>query len=178
MAVSEMSKAVVRNPQVARRSASSPRPPPMVSAVFPVVCCGFAVRNLPCDSSPQVCGCHRFYEEIRSADNGVIGKQIDGGDFDSVAAGNERCHRDETFDGELLAALMKMIGGLHSSPDFLLILGDAVDDGDVGLVGSLVQPQVVELKENAQLVGTEKFLAEAWADFVRIENELASAGLS
>ena len=116
-----------------------------------------------------------LYRELRNANYGVVSEQIDGGDFDGVATGNERCHRDEAFDSKLLTALMKMISGFYRAPDFLLILGDAIDDRDIGFVGSLVQLQVVKLKENAQFVSARKLLAEARADFVGIENELASA---
>ena len=91
------------------------------------------------------------YCEIRSADNGFICKQIDGGDFDGVAAGNKRRYGNEALDGELLTTLVKMIGGFDGSPDFLLVLSDAISDGDVGLVGGLVQFQVVKLKKNASL---------------------------
>src|SRR6266852_7616383 len=73
----------------------------------------------------RTCGRRGLYCEICRTNDGVIGEQIDGGDFDSVAAGNERCHRDETFDGKLLAALVKMIGSFCRSPDFLLIFSDA-----------------------------------------------------
>ena len=109
-----------------------------------------------------------LYGEIRGADDGVIGEQIDGGDFDGVAAGNERRHRDEALDSELLAALMKMIGSFDGSPDFLLVLGDAISDGDVGFVQSLVPFQVVKLKKNAEFAGARKFLIEARADFVGV----------
>src|SRR5260370_7024899 len=52
MAVSEMSKAVVRNPQAASCSASSPRPHPVGSAAFPVVVRGCVFQN----SSKKVLG--------------------------------------------------------------------------------------------------------------------------
>jgi hypothetical protein len=139
-------------------------------------CEALGIRRVSC------CGWFRrrdgFYREIRSADDGVVGEQVDGGDFDGVAARSQRGYRDETFDGELLAALVKMAGSFHSAPDFLLVLGDAIDDGDVGLVGSLVQLQIVKLKKNAQLVSAQEFLAETRANFVRVEDELASAGLA
>jgi len=119
-----------------------------------------------------------FHCEIGGADDGLTGCQVDGGDFYGIAAGSKRGCRDEAFDGELLAALVEMIGSFHEAPDFLLALGDAIDDRDIGLVGTLVQLQVVKLKKNAQLVGAQEFLAEARADSVSVENELACAGLT
>ncbi len=131
---------------------------------------------------PSCCGWFRrrdgFYREVRGADDGVVGEQVDGSDFDAVAPRSERSHRDEAFNRKLLAALMKMIGSFHHAPDFLLVLGDAIGDGDAGLVRSLVQFQVVKLEKNAQLVSAQEFLAEAWANFVRVQDELACAGLA
>src|ERR1700674_747214 len=122
-------------------------------------------------------GRRRFYGEFPGADDRFISEQVDGCDFDVVATGNERRHGDEALEGDLLPASMKMTGGFDSASNFLLIFGDAIDDGDVGLVRSLVQIEVVKLQEDAQLVRARKFLTEARADFVGVEDELAGSDL-
>src|SRR5437660_1280204 len=73
---------------------------------------------------------------------------------------------------------MKMIGGFNQSPNFLLVLSNAIDDRDVCFVGNVVQPQIVELKEDSKFVGAQKFLAEPRADLVGVEDELACASLT
>ena len=73
---------------------------------------------------------------------------------------------------------MKTIGGFDGSPDFLLVLSDSIGNGDIGLVRSLVSFEVVKLEKDAQLFSARKFLAEPRADFVRVEDELPSAGLT
>ncbi len=73
---------------------------------------------------------------------------------------------------------MQMIRGFDGPPDFLLVFDDAIGHGDVGLVRSIVQFQIIELEKDAQLVGGREFLAEARADSVRVEDELAGADLA
>lgn len=118
-----------------------------------------------------------FYGELCSTDDSFIREQIDGRDFDGVAAGQQCINGNEAFDSDLLASFMKMICGFDSTPDFLLIFSNSVSDGDAGLVRDLVQFQIVELKKDAKPFRAGKLLIQAGTDFVRIQHELADTSL-
>ena len=70
IAVSEMSKAAVRNPQAASCSASSPRPLPTVRAFFPVVGWGWAFQK----STRKGLGPNIFF--VRASDSSKSGRAL------------------------------------------------------------------------------------------------------
>jgi len=63
---------------------------------------------------------------------------------------------------------MKMFRVFHRAPDFLLMLGDAIDDRDNWSCGKSRPASSVIAEEYAQFVSLKNSLAEARADFVGI----------
>ena len=108
----------------------------------------------------------------------MIGEEVDGVDFEGVVAGGEGRKREVTLDGDLFTGLLELFGGFVLLPDLLVVLQDAIRDGDVRFVGLGVELEVVELKEDAHFVGRREFGIDARADFVGVEDEGALADLA
>src|ERR1700722_10577259 len=106
-----------------------------------------------------------------------FGKVIGNGNFQLVVSRRQRAEGDDVLERELFAMLRKLVGAnvelQHRIRAF--ILGYAIFHGGVGLVGFVVDFEVVDLQENAHLVAGAEVGVNARADFHVAEDELAEA---